>query len=145
MRSDSHLVLTRRSFLRRGIFAGVAILGAHLAGPLSAAADQLDHAEVEAALWKVQQLRLSFKINGEKHSVDVDSRMTLLDLLREKLQLTGTKKGCDHGQCGACTVFLNGRRRLSCLTLAAQCQGKQLTSIEGLTPDGDSTLCRKLF
>lgn len=76
--------------------------------------------------------RVTLEINGERQTVDVDTRTTLLDLLREHLQLTGTKKGCDHGQCGACTVLLDGRRINSCLMLAVMASGAQVTSIEGL-------------
>lgn len=74
---------------------------------------------------------VKLKINGVEKSLSLDSRMTLLDALREKLALTGSKKGCDHGQCGACTVIVEGRRVLSCLTLTAQCEGKSVTTIEG--------------
>jgi xanthine dehydrogenase YagT iron-sulfur-binding subunit len=77
------------------------------------------------------------KVNGAAKSLEVDSRMSLLDTLRERLELTGTKKGCDQGQCGACTVIVNGNRILSCLTLAAQCQGKEVTTIEGLAKDDE--------
>lgn len=77
------------------------------------------------------------KINGSTQSLEVDSRMALLDALRERLGLTGTKKGCDQGQCGACTAIVDGRRVLSCLTLAASCDGKEVTTIEGLA-DGDN-------
>jgi xanthine dehydrogenase YagT iron-sulfur-binding subunit len=72
------------------------------------------------------------KVNGRAYSVEADSRTTLLDLLRENLQLSGTKKGCDHGQCGACTVLVNGRRINSCLSLAIMNDGAQVTTIEGL-------------
>jgi xanthine dehydrogenase YagT iron-sulfur-binding subunit len=79
---------------------------------------------------------LSVTINKKKYAIKADSRTTLLDLLRENLHLTGTKKGCDHGQCGACTVHVNGQRVLSCLTLAAMLPGKHVTTIEGLA-NGD--------
>ena len=77
-------------------------------------------------------LKITFNVNGLPKSVLVDSRVTLLDALRERLGLTGPKKGCDHGQCGACTVLVGGRRVLSCLTLTAQCEGTEVTTIEGL-------------
>ncbi|MCK7555598.1 (2Fe-2S)-binding protein [Chitinophaga sedimenti] len=83
-----------------------------------------------------QTIPLSVTINKKALKLTVDTRTTLLDLLRENLQLTGTKKGCDHGQCGACTVHLNGERVLSCLTLAATLPGKEVTTIEGLA-NGD--------
>jgi xanthine dehydrogenase YagT iron-sulfur-binding subunit len=75
---------------------------------------------------------VAFRVNGLVKNVTVDSRVTLLDALRERLAMTGPKKGCDHGQCGACTVIVDGRRVLSCLTLTAQCEGKEVTTIEGL-------------
>jgi xanthine dehydrogenase YagT iron-sulfur-binding subunit len=80
--------------------------------------------------------RVSLRVNGEAREFDVDTRTTLLDALRENLHLTGTKKGCDHGQCGACTVIVDGRRINSCLTLAVMHQGVNVTTIEGLgSPD----------
>lgn len=80
---------------------------------------------------------VAFQLNGLEKSLRVDSRMTLLDALRERLELTGSKKGCDHGQCGACTVIIDERRVLSCLTLAATCEGKSVTTVEGLAKDGE--------
>jgi len=79
---------------------------------------------------------VSFEVNGESRALDLDTRTTLLDALREHLHLTGSKKGCDHGQCGACTVMVNGRRINSCLTLAVMHEGDSITTIEGLgTPE----------
>jgi xanthine dehydrogenase YagT iron-sulfur-binding subunit len=79
---------------------------------------------------------VSFTINGKAHTLEMDTRTTLLDTLREHLNMTGTKKGCDHGQCGACTVLVNGRRINSCLSLALQHEGDTITTIEGLgTPE----------
>jgi xanthine dehydrogenase YagT iron-sulfur-binding subunit len=75
-------------------------------------------------------------VNGTAQALHVDSRVTLLDALRDELDLTGTKKGCDQGACGACTVLLDDQRVLSCLTLTAQCEGREVTTIEGLTADG---------
>jgi xanthine dehydrogenase YagT iron-sulfur-binding subunit len=81
-------------------------------------------------------MRMHLKINGRQHDLDLDPRTTLLDTLREHLALTGTKKGCDQGQCGACTVHIDGHRILSCLTLAVGVQGREVTTVEGLS-DGD--------
>ena len=79
---------------------------------------------------------ITLRINGQEHSLRVDPRATLLDCIRETVVLTGTKKGCDHGQCGACTIHVNGRRVLSCLSLALAHDGKEITTIEGLgTPE----------
>jgi xanthine dehydrogenase YagT iron-sulfur-binding subunit len=81
-------------------------------------------------------MRVSLTINGAPQTLEVEPRAVLLDVLREQLGLTGAKKGCDHGQCGACTVLVNGRRVLSCLTLAAMLEGDAVTTIEGLQRDG---------
>jgi xanthine dehydrogenase YagT iron-sulfur-binding subunit len=75
-------------------------------------------------------------VNDQEHTLEVDPRESLLDVLRERLDLTGTKKGCDQGACGACTVHVDGRRVLSCLTLAVRCAGRQVTTIEGIAGEG---------
>ncbi|MFF4245663.1 (2Fe-2S)-binding protein [Streptomyces sp. NPDC001822] len=84
----------------------------------------------------VPQAEFALRVNGEAHTLRTDSRVTLLDALRDKLGLTGTKKGCDQGTCGACTVHVDDKRVLSCLTLAAQCDGREVTTVEGLA-DGE--------
>jgi xanthine dehydrogenase YagT iron-sulfur-binding subunit len=80
---------------------------------------------------------ITLKVNDRDHQVTFDVRTSLLDLLRDRLALTGAKKGCDHGQCGACTVMMDGRRVLSCLTLAVAAQGRSVTTIEGLASNGE--------
>jgi xanthine dehydrogenase YagT iron-sulfur-binding subunit len=89
--------------------------------------------------------RVVFRINGTDRAVDIDRRSTLLDVLREKLQLTGTKKGCDQGTCGACTVIIDGQRVLACLTLAAACTGQDVRTIEGLTSPGSLSPLQEAF
>ena len=80
----------------------------------------------------VQHMRIALRVNGAEHALEVDTRTSLLDLLREELGLTGAKKGCDHGQCGACTVLVDGVRKNACLNLAASCSGREIVTIEGL-------------
>jgi xanthine dehydrogenase YagT iron-sulfur-binding subunit len=79
---------------------------------------------------------VTLRINGERHTLELDTRTSLLDLLRERLGLTGAKKGCDHGQCGACTILIDGRRANACLALAVAHDGAEITTIEGLAGDG---------
>jgi xanthine dehydrogenase YagT iron-sulfur-binding subunit len=82
-------------------------------------------------------VEVTLTVNGSAEWLRLDARVTLLDALRDELDLTGTKKGCDQGACGACTVLVDGRRVLSCLMLAAQCEGREVTTIEGLASDGE--------
>lgn len=89
--------------------------------------------------------KIHFTVNGKSHDLDVDNRTTLLDALRENLHLTGTKKGCDHGQCGACTVMVDGKRINSCLTLAVMHDGDEVTTIEGLGQPGNLHLMQEAF
>jgi xanthine dehydrogenase YagT iron-sulfur-binding subunit len=84
----------------------------------------------------VHRLEITLRVNGEPRTVEVDTRTSLLDLLREQLGLTGAKKGCDHGQCGACTVLLDGRRANACLALAVAHDGAEVTTVEGLAGEG---------
>ena len=79
---------------------------------------------------------VNLKVNGTLHALTLDPRTTILDLVRQHLELTGTKKGCDQGQCGACTVLIDGRRVVSCLTFAVMCEGAEITTIEGLAVNG---------
>jgi xanthine dehydrogenase YagT iron-sulfur-binding subunit len=89
---------------------------------------------------------LTFTVNGEPCTVQLEPRVSLLDALREHLDLTGSKKGCDQGTCGACTVWVDGRRVLACLTLAASCEGREVTTIEGLAgADGDLHPMQRAF
>jgi xanthine dehydrogenase YagT iron-sulfur-binding subunit len=126
MERPDDLEFTRRGFL----ISGCAAAAVALLPPFAAAQTQALAAE-PALLTKV-----AFNVNGKRHELELDTRTTLLDALREHLHLTGSKKGCDHGQCGACTVIAGGRRINSCLTLAAMHQGDSITTIEGLgTPE----------
>jgi xanthine dehydrogenase YagT iron-sulfur-binding subunit len=94
-------------------------------------------ADARASASSRTPMTLGLNVNGRDHELALDGRTSLLDALREHMGLTGTKKGCDHGQCGACTVLLDGQRVLSCLTFAAMAEGRRVTTVEGLTaPDG---------
>jgi xanthine dehydrogenase YagT iron-sulfur-binding subunit len=121
----------RRNFLKQSSL----ITALAIAPPafVNAAASELD----EKAAAYFEQLPVAIEVNGISHKLSIEPRVTLLDLLREQLALPGTKKGCDHGQCGACTVHIDGKRVLSCLSLAVMQEGKKITTIEGLA-DGDN-------
>jgi xanthine dehydrogenase YagT iron-sulfur-binding subunit len=116
----------RRRFLKQSsALAAIAMVPAPL---IKAAENKLD----EKAAGYFEKQDLSIEVNGVHHQLSVEPRTTLLDLLREQLHLTGSKKGCDYGQCGACTVHVNDKRVLSCLSLAIMQDGKKVTTIEGL-------------
>jgi xanthine dehydrogenase YagT iron-sulfur-binding subunit len=100
---------------------------------------------VSAELEFHNQIELTLRVNGRDHRVTVDARVTLLDLLREHLHLTGTKKGCNFGECGACTVHLDGRRVNACLVLAASADGRQVTTIEGLAVGDELSAVQRAF
>lgn len=130
----TELGLARRKFLGQFSATTAALLAANLITHEQALAFDgiLEDAVLEKVAADQNAVTVKMKINGADRSLTVDSRVTLLDALRERLGLTGSKKGCDHGQCGACTVIVDGRRVLSCLTLAAMCEGREVTTIEGL-------------
>jgi xanthine dehydrogenase YagT iron-sulfur-binding subunit len=114
---------------RRGILFGGAATAALTTVPLA-------DAQAATAPSEPAKMKVALTVNGKHRELELDTRTTLLDTLREHLQLTGTKKGCDHGQCGACTVIVNGQRINSCLSLAVQHEGDTVTTIEGLgTPE----------
>lgn len=124
------LDITRRQTLQASAVAGVAALapGAQARETAFAPASGKESGSTVA---------IATRINGARVSLEIDARASLLDMLRERLGLTGAKKGCDHGQCGACTVHLDGRRVASCLTLAAKVDGREIVTIEGIA-DGDT-------
>src|SRR5437762_7579265 len=127
---DGEHGITRRDFLTQLGAAGVAVSSAPLlaaAEPAAAAPAGADGHQVHAA-----PVAVHLNVNGQHHALQLDPRTTLLDCLREDLHLPGTKKGCDHGQCGACTVHVNGKRVNSCLSLAVMHEGDRITTIEGL-------------
>ncbi len=120
---------------RRDLLAAAA--GTVLAVPLARGADAAaPPASSGAGPAAAPALQVELRINGKAMPVSVEPRTSLLDVLREQLALTGTKKGCDHGSCGACTVHVDGRNVVSCLTLAARCAGHEVTTIEGLEKGG---------
>ncbi|OXM60969.1 (2Fe-2S)-binding protein [Amycolatopsis vastitatis] len=122
--------LSRRTFIAASAVSGAAAV----AGP------SLLGAETAAAATDASSSRVSLTVNGTRRTVTVDNRTSLLDLLREHFGLTGTKKGCDAGACGACTVLVDDRRVNGCLTLAVRLDGAQVTTIEGLAPGDDGPL-----
>jgi xanthine dehydrogenase YagT iron-sulfur-binding subunit len=130
---DNQAASSRRQFLSRlaAISAGLT-----LATPVARSAAAIEGTNSKGAFPRkgveAGLMEITLNINGRAEKLNVDPRVTLLDALRDRLDLTGTKKGCDRGSCGACTVHVNGRRVLSCLTLALTAQGKKITSIEGL-------------
>src|SRR5882724_8721692 len=123
---------TRRTFLSRLGMAGLLVSTRPMIGePARAESPAPSTPELEGAI------PVTLRVNGKKYDLQIDPRTTLLDCLREHLHLTGSKKGCDHGQCGACTVHVNGRRMNSCLCLAAMYQGDEITTIEGVGQSGN--------
>jgi xanthine dehydrogenase YagT iron-sulfur-binding subunit len=127
---------TRRSFLAQLSATGMAASSVPLLHSISAAQVETSPAPASAPA-NGAPVDIVLNINGNEHRLKLEPRVTLLDALRESLNLFGTKKGCDHGQCGACTVHVNGRRINSCLTFAIMHQGDQITTVEGLAKNGE--------
>ena len=119
---------TRRTFISR---LGIASLVAST-GSMDLVLAERPHKEQSLSSESKDAIPVILRVNGKKYDLRIDPRTTLLDCLREHLHLTGSKKGCDHGQCGACTVHINGRRQLSCLSLAALHEGDEIITIEGI-------------
>jgi len=132
---------SRRSFLAQLGAAGVAASTA----PLAHAAQTDTADETNAAARVPGAVPVTLNVNGKEYRVTVDPRTTLLDTVRDHLQLFGTKKGCDHGQCGACTVHVNGRRVNSCLSFAVMHEGDKITTIEGLAENGQLSVVQQAF
>ena len=128
---------TRRKFLlTTGNSVAATVVGTCVQALANSAAGESDSALASEGPNIEGAVSITLRINGKDHQLRIDPRTTLLDCIRETVALTGTKKGCDHGQCGACTVHVNGRRVNSCLTLALMHDGEEITTIEGLgTPD----------
>ena len=133
---DAPRGLTRRNFLTRAGAAGVAGVAASIPLVSAVAESPLVATDTADAPAIPGTVPVSLRINGATHKLRVDPRATLLDTLRETVHLTGTKKGCDHGQCGACTVHVNGQRVNSCLRLALMSEGDDITTIEGIGQPG---------
>src|SRR5229473_6091122 len=129
---------TRRKFLlTSGTSVAASLIAAYVPASAKSALEVTASAPLSAGRPSIEgAMPITLRINGKDHKLNIDPRTTLLDCIRETVALTGTKKGCDHGQCGACTVHVNGRRVTSCLTLALLHDGHEITTIEGLgTPD----------
>ena len=128
--------ISRRTFIKQAGVGGVCLsTGTAMltgCGDTTQSSGVIPKKTVAAPNEPTQLIDAEFTINKQKHSLKIDTRTTLLDLLRERLDLTGTKKGCDHGQCGACTVLVNGRALNSCLALAALHSGSEILTVEGL-------------
>ena len=123
----------RRTFMMQTGGGGIGLFAANLLATESAFAQMTAVPGAASAPVVAQNVvKVSFQVNGAPRTLELDSRVVLLDALRERLALTGSKKGCDQGQCGACTVLVDGQRVLSCLTLAATLEGREVTTIEGL-------------
>jgi xanthine dehydrogenase YagT iron-sulfur-binding subunit len=131
--------VSRRAFLGNIATVGIATTAAPLlqVGDLEAQQVHQPRTDAAEAPTSAGTVPVSLKINGQPKNLQIEPRVTLLDALREHLTLFGTKKGCDHGQCGACTVHVNGRRVNACLTFAIMHQGDEITTVEGLAKNGE--------
>ena len=134
--------ISRRGFLKGmggGILGSAAIADGLLAGEAAA-----QNADLEAEVLQGRQ-KIELKLNGQVHQVEVEPRTTLLSAVRERLDMTGTKEVCDRGQCGACTVLIDGRPELACMILALDARGKEITTVEGLSRNGELSTMQEAF
>jgi xanthine dehydrogenase YagT iron-sulfur-binding subunit len=134
---------TAATVSRRTFLTSAGVLGAAVATGLPKVAAA--QAEKQAAGSAMKTMQVSLSVNGTAHALSLDTRTTLLDALRENLEMTGSKKGCDHGQCGACTVLVDGRRVNSCLTLAVSVAGSEITTVEGLAKGDELSAVQSAF
>lgn len=134
---------SRRKFLKLVSSASLSVYASSYATSHLFASTSKDLPQHQRVM--LNEVKVNLRVNNGLNPLTLDSRTSLLDTLREHLALTGTKKGCDHGQCGACTVLVDGKRKLSCLTLAATCEDKEITTIEGLTNEKELHAMQQAF
>ncbi len=129
---DESLPVSRRGFIAGTSAVGATLFASQFITPFAESFAEEGTGKPVGPPTGAETVPLTLRINGREQTLQIDPRVTLLDALRERLQLTGTKKGCDHGQCGSCTVLVNGRRINACLALALSYEGEEITTIEGL-------------
>ena len=140
---DRPFEIDRRTLIKGAAAVGVTSFASKVAPAADLAVPKLEQVPVPPS--PPHPLQVNLTVNGQAQTLSVEPRVTLLDALRERLDMTGTKKGCDHGQCGACTVLVDGRRVNSCLTLAVTVEGSHVTTVEGLAGGDDLSPLQQAF